>query len=155
MLKWIQSKSARSALFFVAMIESAVFPIPPDALLIPMVLKNKSKAFSIATIAVAGSICGALLGYLIGWGFFETLGSGLVQALKLETVLEAVKLKFSHNAFLTLILGTFTPIPFLLFTLTAGLFKVPLIVFILGATIGRAMRFYLEAGLLSLYGRKR
>jgi len=153
-LKWSTTPKARFVLFIVTLTESAFFPVPPDPLFIPLVLKNRSKTFWIATIAVLGSMTGAYIGYSIGWSFFEVVGAEIIQFYKLGSSLELVRTKFIENALLTIIMSAFTPIPYLVFTIAAGLFKVPLYIFLIGSLIGRSLRFYLEASLLYLYGKQ-
>jgi len=153
-LKWSTTRDAKSALFGIALIESALIPFPPDALFIPLVLRNRSKAFQIATIGVLGSLIGAVLGYLIGWFFFEAVGTGMIHFYKLGPALEVVRLKFIQNAFLTIVAAAFTPIPYLVFTIAAGLFRVPLFLLLTGSLVGRALRFYVEAWLLATYGKQ-
>lgn len=153
-LKWSTTRNAKSALFGITLIESAVFPFPPDALFIPLVLKNRSKAFQIATIGILGSLTGVLLGYLLGWFFFEAIGSGMIHFYKLGPALEVVRLKFIENTFLTIVTAAFTPIPYMVFTIAAGLFRVPIFLLLGASLVGRALRFYVEAWLLVAYGKQ-
>ncbi len=145
-------RSAAWALFFIAFAESSVFPIPPDVLLIALVIGDPRRWWQNAAICTAGSVAGALLGYLIGWTFFEAVGRTIVEFYRLEAALEYVGQKYSENAFLTVFTAAFTPIPYKAITLGAGLFKIPLSVLILASLLGRAGRFFLVAGLLNIYG---
>lgn len=149
---WSGTKSASWALFFIAFAESSFFPIPPDVLLIAMVLGNSRRWLRGAAICTIGSVSGALLGYLIGWTFYETAGKAVVEFYNLQAGMEMIGNKYADNAFLTVLTAAFTPVPFKVITIGAGLFKIPLGVLILASTLGRAGRFFLVAGLLRLYG---
>lgn len=151
-IHWSGTGSASWALFFIAFVESSVFPIPPDVLLIAMVLGNSRQWLRAAAICTVGSVSGALLGYLIGWTFYETAGKTVVAFYNLQAAMEIIGNKYAENAFLTVLTAAFTPIPFKVITIGAGLFKIPLGVFILASVLGRAGRFFLVAGLLRLYG---
>lgn len=153
-VRWAETKYAQYALFAIAFAESSFFPLPPDILLIAMVISDVKKWAVNAFICTAGSVLGSLLGYLIGWGLYETAGKFLVNTYNLQSAVELVGRKYAENAFLTIFTAAFTPIPYKVITITAGLFKIPLSVLILASIIGRAGRFFLVAGCLRVFGKK-
>ncbi len=153
-IQWSRTKNAPYALFGVAFIESSFFPIPPDVLLIAMVVAEKKKWLRYAAICTIGSVCGALFGYLIGWGLYESAGKFIVSTYKLEAIVELIGKKYAENAFFTIFTAAFTPIPYKAITITAGLFKISLTVLIAASVIGRAGRFFLVAGALRLFGER-
>ena len=149
-----RKKHASSALFGVAFIESSFFPVPPDVLLIAMVVADKMKWIRYALICTVGSVLGALFGYFIGWGLYETVGKLIVNTYNLQEVVELIGRKYSENAFMTVFTAAFTPIPYKAITITAGLFKISLPVLITASIIGRAGRFFIVAGVLRIFGKK-
>lgn len=153
-LHWAGTKHAACALFGVAFIESSFFPIPPDVLLIAMVASEPKKWLRYGALCTAGSVLGALFGYVIGWGLYETLGKWIVEAYKMQAVVELVGRKYAENAFLTVFTAAFTPIPYKAITITAGLFKISLVVLVAASIVGRAGRFLLVAGALRLCGER-
>lgn len=153
-IRWSKTKNAPYALFGIAFIESSFFPIPPDVLLIAMVVAKRKKWLINAAICTFGSVLGALLGYLIGRGLFETVGKLIVDTYHLEAVVAMIGRKYQENAFLTIFTAAFTPIPYKAITITAGLFKISLPVLIIASIIGRAGRFFLVAGALRIFGEK-
>jgi membrane protein YqaA with SNARE-associated domain len=153
-INWSKTKRAPYALFGIAFAESSFFPVPPDTLLIPMTVGNRQRWFVFAAICTVGSVTGAFLGYLIGWALWESVGQPIVDFYHLEASMELVRERYAENAFLAILTAAFTPIPFKVFTIAAGLFKISPIVLLLAASIGRASRFFLVAGLLRVFGRK-
>lgn len=153
-MHWAKTKYAPYALFLVAFIESSFFPIPPDVLLIAMVAANRRRWFIDAFICTIGSVLGALLGYLIGLVFYEVIGKLIVEVYKLQNVMTLVGQKYSQNAFLTVFTAAFTPIPYKVITIAAGLFKISLGVLVIASIIGRAGRFFLVAAALRIFGKK-
>lgn len=153
-IHWSKTKNAPYALFGIAFIESSFFPIPPDVLLIAMVVSARKKWLINAAICTFGSVLGALLGYLIGRGLFETVGKLIVDTYHLEAVVAMIGRKYQENAFLTIFTAAFTPIPYKAITITAGLFKISLPILIIASIIGRAGRFFLVAGCLRIFGEK-
>ena len=153
-IHWAKMKQAPYALFGIAFIESSFFPIPPDVLLIAMTMANRKKWLRYASICVLGSVFGALLGYLIGWSFYEILGKPIVNAYNMQAAVDLLGRKYAENAFLVVFTAAFTPIPYKVITITAGLFGISLPVFIVASVIGRAGRFFLVAGALRLFGKK-
>ncbi|MFA5089459.1 MAG: YqaA family protein [Candidatus Omnitrophota bacterium] len=153
-IHWSKKKQAPYALFAISFIESSFFPIPPDVLLIAMVIANRKKWLRYAAICTIGSACGALLGYLIGWAFYETIGKAIINTYNLKNVVEIIRNKYQENAFLTIFTAAFTPIPYKAITITAGLFRIPLTMLIFASVIGRAGRFFLVSGALRIFGKK-
>ena len=148
-----RTKNASYALFGIAFIESSFFPVPPDVLLIAMVVADRMKWLRYALICTVGSVLGALLGYFIGWGLYETVGKLIVDTYNLHAVVELIGRKYSENAFMTVFTAAFTPIPYKAITITAGLFKISLPVLIAASIIGRAGRFFIVAGVLRIFGK--
>ena len=153
-LHWARTKQAPYALFLIAFIESSFFPIPPDVLLIAMVVAHQKNWIRNAAICTLGSVLGSLLGYFIGWSLFETVGKFIVQTYHLEAIVRMLGEKYAQNAFLVVFTAAFTPIPYKAITITAGLFKISLITLVIASIVGRAGRFFLVAGALRLFGKK-
>lgn len=153
-MSWARTKKAAYALFITAFVESSVFPIPPDVLLIPMVVSERKKWVKYTVVCVAGSVLGALLGYLIGWGFYESVGRRVVEFYSLQHSMDVMAARYSENAVLTVFTAAFTPIPFKVITIAAGLFGVPIPALVIGSLIGRSGRYFLIAGLVSIFGEK-
>lgn len=153
-IHWAKTKNATRALFGVAFIESSFFPIPPDVLLIAMTIAERKKWIRYATICTIGSVCGALFGYFIGWGLYETIGKLIVEGYNLQAMVELVGRKFQENAFLTVFTAAFTPIPYKAITISAGIFRISLVTLVIASIIGRAGRFFLVAAALRIFGKK-
>ncbi len=153
-LHWSKTPQAPYALFAIAFIESSFFPVPPDVLLIAMVVADRKKWIRNALICTTGSVLGALLGYLIGWSLYETVGKLIVETYHLGPAMELVGQKYAENAFLTVFTAAFTPIPYKVITIAAGLFRISLPVLVLASIIGRGARFFLVAGVLRVFGAR-
>lgn len=160
-LSWAHSPYGSAALFIIAFAEASFFPIPPDALLIALILGARVKAFKYATECMIASVLGAMLGYAIGyylwWSgpeqfsdlayFFFTNVPGFT-----EQVFYNVKYLFDEWNFWVIFTAGFTPIPFKVFTVSGGAFDINFGLFVLAAIIGRAARFFLVAALIWKYG---
>lgn len=153
-LHWAKTKQAPYALFWLAFCESSFFPIPPDVLLIAMVMAERKKWALYATICTIGSVAGALLGYFIGWGLYETIGKTIINTYHLNAAVELVGRKFSENSFITIFTAAFTPIPYKVITIAAGIFNISLITVVVASIFGRAGRFFLVALGLRVFGKK-
>ncbi|MDD5194332.1 MAG: DedA family protein [Candidatus Omnitrophica bacterium] len=153
-LHWAKTKQAPYALFGVAFVESSFFPVPPDVLLIAMVMFAPKRWIRYSVICTAGSVCGALFGYFIGWGLYETIGKFIVQAYHMQATVEKVGRMYTNNAFFTVFTAAFTPIPYKAITITAGLFKISLVTLVVASIIGRSGRFFLVAAALRVFGEK-
>ena len=152
MMRMAASRRAPWALAFVSFIESSFFPIPPDVMLIPMVLSRRQEAWWYATVATVASVFGGLLGYAIGYYFYDAIGLPILKFYGREHALDAF-IEFVHTYGVpAVIIKGATPIPFKVVTIAAGVAKMDLPAFIGASIIARAMRFYLVAGLLYFFG---
>lgn len=153
MMRTASSKGAPWALGTVSFIESSFFPIPPDVMLIPMVLSDRQKAWWYATIATVTSVIGGLLGYAIGYFAYEAIGKPILEFYGREHALDSF-IQFVHEYGVpAIIIKGATPIPFKVVTIAAGVAKMDLLAFVGASIIARAMRFYLVAGLLYFFGQ--
>jgi membrane protein YqaA with SNARE-associated domain len=156
MKAWVESYAERPhaewALFWIAFMESSFFPIPPDVLLVAMAVMVPKKAFRYAVICTAGSVLGGVLGYFIGWAFFETIGNAILNFYGAMGHYENVRVLYSEHAFVAILSAAFTPIPYKVFTIAAGTFEIPLLTLITASIIGRAGRFFLVASLFYFFG---
>jgi membrane protein YqaA with SNARE-associated domain len=152
MMRMAASKRAPWALALVSFIESSFFPIPPDVMLIPMILSRREQAWWYASIATVASVVGGLLGYAIGYYFYDTVGLPILKFYGREHALDSF-IAFVHTYGVpAVIIKGMTPIPFKVVTIAAGVAKMDLFAFIGASIIARAMRFYLVAGLLYFFG---
>lgn len=148
-----EGKNAKWWLFILAFAESSFFPIPPDVLLGAILMtRERVRAFFYATVTTVGSVLGGLFGYAIGYFFFQTVGVWLVGVYHLESQMESVRVLFADNAFFAIFVAAFTPIPYKVFTIAAGLFSINLPVFIIASILGRGGRFFAVAGVMRFFG---
>ncbi|HYD67666.1 YqaA family protein [Azospirillum sp.] len=146
------SKHSTTWLAGVSFAESSFFPIPPDLLLVPMVLANRANAWRIATICTLASVVGGIAGYMIGFFLYETIGRWVIDFYHLEAQFANLRQTFVDYGAEILIIKGMTPIPYKLLTITAGVAKLDIWVFIGASIISRSMRFYLVAALLYWFG---
>ncbi len=140
-------------LAFISFIESSFFPIPPDVMLLPMILGDNSKAFRYAAICTLASVAGALLGYAIGYFLWDTLGAPLISFYGYESQFAAFQDRFrDYGAWLVFIFGI-TFFPFKVITIASGMVALDPVIFVLSSLAARAPRFFVEATLLWKYGQ--
>ncbi len=140
------------ALAFVAFIESSVFPIPPDVLMIAMIVARPSRAFVIAGVATLASVAGGLAGYAIGYGAFETLGRPVLEFYGKDAYFAEFQARYNEwGAWAVLIAGV-TPFPYKVITILSGATGLSLPVFMVASLVARALRFFLVAALLWKFG---
>ncbi|HUF48661.1 MAG TPA: YqaA family protein [Vicinamibacterales bacterium] len=151
-MHWADTPSALTALFFIALAESSFFPIPPDVLLIAIVASNAGRWLVAALLCTAGSVIGAVVGYVIGQAFMAAIGQPIVDFYGAQSAWDQVVEYFGTWGVWFLAVATFTPLPFKVATIAAGATGMPLVPFIFVSIIGRAARFFLVAGLLRIYG---
>jgi membrane protein YqaA with SNARE-associated domain len=147
------SKQAPTALAAVSFAESSFFPIPPDVMLVPMVLANRAKAWWYATIATVSSVLGGLAGYAIGFYLLELVGKPILAFYGKTGSLDAFNQAFSDYGAIILLTKGMTPIPYKVLTIAAGMAKMDLLTFVGASIVARAMRFFLVAGLLYYFGQ--
>lgn len=140
------------ALAGVSFIESSFFPIPPDVILIPMVLADRAKAWLYALIATISSVLGALLGYTIGWFVFDTIAQPLIEFYGYGDKFAEFSTWFADRGAWIVLFAGVTPFPFKVITIASGVVGLSLPVFIIASIVARGVRFALVAGLLYFFG---
>ena len=139
-------------LALISFLESSIFPIPPDVLLIPLTLADRRRAFWYATVCTIASVAGGWVGYAIGYALFETIGRPIIAFYHLGDDFAAFRQVFNtYGAWIVLAKGM-TPIPYKLITITAGVTRLDLVTFSLASIVSRGVRFFLVALLLWYYG---
>lgn len=145
-------RRALPALAAISFAESSFFPIPPDVMLVPMVLADRRRAFAIALTCTAASVIGGLLGYAIGYYLLETVGAWVIEAYGLQAAFEQLRDDFSTYGLWIILIKGLTPIPYKLVTISSGAFHFDLFTFIWASLVTRGARFSLEAALLWKFG---
>ncbi|MGY9045843.1 cytochrome B561 [Puniceibacterium antarcticum] len=152
MLSLADHPQALWVLAFVAFVESSVFPIPPDVLMIPMIIARPSRAWLIAGVAMVASVLGGMLGYAIGYFFYEQIGAPILQSLGKGDAMETFSTKFNDFGFWAVLVAGITPFPYKVITIMSGWTAMPLGTFIVTSIIARGVRFFIVAGLLRVFG---
>ena len=153
-LKVAEKKSANYFLAFISFIESSIFPIPPDVLIIPMILAKPHRAFKIAAIATISSVIGGMFGYFIGLFLWNEIGESILNAYHLTDDFLIIKDKYTEIGNLAVLVASITPFPYKVITLFSGFVEMNLMSFLLISIIGRGFRFFLVAGILYYLGEK-
>ena len=151
-LKWAKHKHAEKYLAALSCSESMFFPIPPDVMLAPMALSQPQKAWRFALITTIASVVGGVLGYLLGYFAFESLIQPFVVEMGYEDKLAQAAAWFEEYGVWVVFLAGFSPIPYKVFTISAGFLHMALIPFIIASTVGRGLRFFLVAALMKYGG---
>lgn len=136
----------------VAFAESSFFPIPPDVMLLPMVLADRARAWYFATIATVASVLGGVAGYAIGYFLLDLVGRPILRLYGLENGFAEFAAWFNTYGVWVIIIKGMTPIPYKVLTITAGAVHMDLVSFAAASVVARAMRFFLVAGLLYFFG---
>lgn len=151
-IRLAEHRNAVWALAIVAFLESSVFPIPPDLLLIPMVLARPSRAFFYAAVALVASVAGGVLGYAIGWGLYESLGQPILAFYHMEDKFASFAQTYNAwGAWAVLVAGV-TPFPYKVITILSGTTGLDFGVFMVASILARGLRFFIVAGLLWKFG---
>ena len=162
MLSWSESPYSSFALFTIAFAEASIFPLPPDILLIALILGNKNKSLRYTLLCTISSVMGGVAGYVIGhyfwWNgesynmiamFFFNNISGFSESLFLS-----IKEQYAKFGFIIIFIASFTPVPYKIITISAGAFDISFKLFIIASLIGRFSRFFLLYLLLYKYGER-
>ncbi|WP_146589918.1 YqaA family protein [Puniceibacterium confluentis] len=152
MLTLADHPQALWVLAVVAFVESSVFPIPPDVLMIPMILARPSRAWLIALVAMVASVLGGMLGYAVGFFFYEQIGAPILHALGKGDAVAAFSSKFNDFGFWAVLVAGITPFPYKVITIMSGWTAMPLGTFIVTSILARGLRFFIVAGLLRFFG---
>jgi len=145
-------RHALAALAFISFIESSVFPIPPDVLLIPMILAARDRAWLIAAVCTAASVAGGVAGYGIGALLFDTVGQPIVAFYGYLDRFQEFQARYEEWGAWIVAGAGFTPFPYKVITITSGVMKLDFGVFMAASTISRGARFFLLAALLWYFG---
>ena len=151
-LSWAETRYGTPALFILAFMESSFFPIPPDVLQIALSAGKPKRAFWYASVSLIGSVLGAILGFYIGYVFWATTKNFFFSYLFSEVIFNRVVELYHGNAFLAIFMAAFTPIPYKVFTIAAGVCRVPLLTLLIASIVGRGGRFYLVAAIMYFFG---
>ncbi|MBN1271178.1 MAG: DedA family protein [Candidatus Aminicenantes bacterium] len=153
-LHWAETPYGPLALFCLAFAESSFFPVPPDVLLIALCLGAIKKSWRFALITSIASILGGMMGYLIGFGLWETVDSFFFKYIPGFTpeLFEKVMLNFNKYGFWYVFSAGFTPIPYKIFTIASGVFRMNFFLFVVASSISRSMRFFAVAALFRKFG---
>lgn len=147
-----QSPSALWALAIVAFVESSFFPIPPDVLMIPMIIARPSRAFVIAAVATVASVAGGLFGYYIGAVLMDSIGQPILEFYGKSASFAEMSAVFNAYGAWAVVIAGVTFLPFKVITIASGVTGLPLSVFIASSIFARALRFFLVAALLWKFG---
>ena len=153
-MRWAHSRRAAAGLFLVSFMEASFFPVPPDVLMAAILMMKAERWAFYAAITTAGSVLGALLGYAIGWGFYESVGGKIAEAYRIAGAIDSLSAAFRANAFLAVFTAAFTFIPFKVFTIAAGVFNAPLWQLVAASVLGRGMRFFALGWLIKRFGAR-
>lgn len=146
------TRHAMWALAAVSFVESSVFPIPPDVLLIPMVLAAPHRAFLIAGVCTIASVLGGLFGYWIGWGLFEQVGRPVLEFYGKDAYFDEFAQRYNDWGAWAVLIAGITPFPYKVITILSGATGLNLTVFMVASVIARGFRFFLVAWLLWKFG---
>lgn len=166
-LSWGKSRYGGLALFILSAAEASFFPVPPDALLIALCMGAPRKWVRFAVICSVGSVIGGVCGYLIGWGAFDLIGTHIlsfvasISGADAQQLLDTAQFWFNEKELYGMQVGAwavgiagFTPIPYKVFTIAAGFFKMNFMVFLVASAVSRSLRFFLVGGLIGLLFEK-
>jgi len=151
-LSWADSPHSTAALFVLAFVESSFFIVPPDVLLIALCISKQKKSFRYALVCSAGSVIGGAFGYIIGFYFFDMIGVKILELYSALDKYEHVRVIFNDYGAWGVAVAGFTPIPYKVFTIAAGVFKLNFLSFIVASTFSRSARFFIVSGLIYKFG---
>lgn len=153
-LHWAETPYGPLALFLLALAESSFFPVPPDPLLIALCLGAIKKSWRFAFFASVASVTGGMIGYIIGFSFWEVTDSFFFRYIPgfSESIFQTVMKNFNQYGFWYVFTAGFTPIPYKIFTIASGVFKMNFLLFLIASTLSRSLRFFAVAALFRKFG---
>ena len=149
---WADRPGGAWALFAIAFVESSFFPIPPDVLLLALCVGAATKSFRFALICSVGSVLGGMFGYLLGYAAWNAVEGIFIPYVFSQALFNQVQGLYHQNAFLAIVTAAFTPIPYKVFTVAAGVFEVNFLTLVSASVVGRSARFFLVAAILYYFG---
>lgn len=149
---WAERPGGSWALFFIAFIESSFFPIPPDVLLLALCVGAPKKSFRFALVCSVGSVLGGMFGYLLGYTAWHLVKDLFIPYVFSQAVFDKVQGLYQQNALVAVLTAAFTPIPYKVFTVAAGVFQVNFHTLVGASVLGRSARFFLVGGVLYFFG---
>ena len=152
-LSFSESPYGTIALFLIAVAESSFFPVPPDVLLLALCVGSPHRAFWFALVTTAGSLLGAAVGYLLGLEFYELIGRRIIEFYGAEDRYTRVAELYQEWDAIAVGIAGFTPIPYKVFTIAAGVFRIDFLVFMIASLLSRSARFFLVAALIWRFGK--
>jgi membrane protein YqaA with SNARE-associated domain len=153
-LHWAKTPHALFALFIIAFAESSFFPVPPDLLLIAIVLSFNKSWFKAATVCLIGSVLGGMFGYFIGLKVWQIVSPFFFKYVFSQALFLKVKTLYNQYDFWAVFIAGFTPIPYKVFTIAGGVCQINFNIFIIASILSRGARFFLVAILLRIFGEK-
>lgn len=153
-LQWATHKYAALILCVVSFAESVFFPIPPDVMLAPMALARPERAWYLAGITTLASVLGGIAGYALGYWLYEPVVLPFVEAMHYQDKMVHIQQWFNEYGVWIVFVAGFSPIPYKVFTVSAGLMSMAFLPFVLASAIGRGGRFFIVAGLMRIGGEK-
>lgn len=151
-IEYAHTPKAIWAYGIIAFTESFIFPLPPDLLMVPMILSKRELAFRLAFLGTILSVLGGIVGYTIGYTLSHTVGAWIIETYGLTASANKFYHHFKEWGFWIIVLKALTPIPFKLVTIASGMAHFPLMPFIVASTLARAFRFFLLASLIWIFG---
>lgn len=145
---------SRVILYIITFTESSFFPIPPDPFLATFILVKPRKWLELSLLVTLFSVLGGVLGYFIGYWFFDFFGPRLIEFYSFQDEFTQIENFFSKYGFWSIFLAAFTPIPYKVFTISAGLFGANIFMFILASVIGRGLRFLIVGYIFRFLGER-
>ena len=151
---WADRPGGTRALLVIAFAESSFFPIPPDVLLIALCVGAPHASFRFALVCSVGSVAGGAFGWLLGAGAWHLLRDVFIPYVFAQSTFDHVQQLYQGNAFIAILTAAFTPIPYKVFTVAAGVFEVSLPTLLVASVIGRSARFFMVASVFFFFGRQ-
>ena len=151
-LLWAATPYAVSSLFILSFIESSFFPIPPDVFLLAMVVAKPKRAFYFAVVCSSSSVLGGMFGYYLGYTFMDLVGNKIVTFYHFQDKWQTISALYNEYEGWAVAAAGFTPLPYKIFTLAAGAFKIDFWIFVIASLISRSSRFFLVSGLVYFFG---